>query len=86
MKTRKGNDKLLVKSLMLKMKHQERKMDTLRQKNKCMTSVLSSHTVKRLKEIIFKRARKIIQLKEDLTPQRKRVINARRRANYQHCL
>ena len=54
-KTRKRNDKLLVKALRLRMKQQERKMDILRRENKRLTSVLSSRPMKRLKEKIIQR-------------------------------
>ena len=82
-KTRKRNDKLLVKALRLRMKQQERKMDILRRENKRLTSVLSSRPMKRLKEKIIQRDRKIMQLKQELTPQRTNIVNARRRSRYQ---
>ena len=83
MKTRKRNDMLLVKALRLQMKQQERKIATLRQENKHLTSVLCTRPMKRLKERIIRRDMKIIQLREELTPQKKISVNARRRARYQ---
>ena len=69
MKTRKRNDMLLVKALRLQMKQQERKIATLKQENKHLTSVLCTRPMKRLKERIIQRDMKIIQLREELTPQ-----------------
>ena len=74
---------LLVKALRLQMKQQERKIATLKQENKHLTSVLCTRPMKRLKERIIWRDMKIIQLREELTPQRKISVNARRRARYQ---
>ena len=73
-KPMKGNAKLLVMTLELYMKQQERKMVKLRWKNKCLTSVLSSRTVKRLKERISRRDWKVTQLKERITTERRRAI------------
>ena len=82
-KTRKRNDKLLVKALRLQIKQQKRKIVILRRQNKHLTSVLSSRPMKRLKERITQRDRKIMHLKHELTPQRKMIVNARRRSRYQ---